>query len=375
MQWQQKMNYRFADKNTVSGRIVPTLFPRYWLSRTILIVMMGVMTFTASANNYHELVFLSWSNYIDPELVKEFEQQHNVSVRMVYFETDDTRDDMLLSSQGQGYDLVLVSGESVSRYKKRGWLAEAGPKQISNLHHIEPKWLTAFEQAEGYAVPYFWGSLGRVYRKDLVAKEVHSWKDLFLPHESLKNKILMIKTTSDVLGMAFKSLGFSANSTSKEEHERVRKLLQNQAPYVKAYSYLVLGENSALIKGDIVMAMAYNGDAIALKEAHPEIEFVLPVEGGGLWVDYLTVMSASNNKALAYKFIEFLNQPENAARLAEFVYFPTPNKEAEKILSQEFLSDPAIYPGESELAKSEFAKKLPARITKLRNHIFSSIVK
>ena len=122
------------------------------------------------------------------------------------------------------------------------------------------------------------------------------------------------------------------------------------------------------------MAMVYNGDALMVQEFHEDIVFVVPDEGTNLWVDYLTLSSTARNPDLALAFINFLNEPEHAAQLAEYLYYPTSNKSAEKLLPAEFLEDTQIYPDEAVLAKSETYGKLPARATKRRNELFSRVL-
>jgi spermidine/putrescine transport system substrate-binding protein len=325
----------------------------------------------ASANK--ELIFLNWSEYIDPDIVQQFEQRHKVKLHQIYFETDDTRDDLLLETDGKGYDLVLSAGSVLRTYKKQGWLAPITKQQVPNLKHINQKWLDAFADANGYAIPYFWGTTGIAYRKDLLGYDITSWKQLFEPNKKLSGKILMANSVNDVIGMALKSKNYSANSTNPEEYKQIEKLLMQQKPHVKAYAYMALNEESALVKGNVYASMAYSGDALFIKDIEPNIEYVLPEEGGNLWVDYIVVMQSSKNKQLAYEFINFLNEPEIAAQLAEFVYYASPNKAAEKLLDKEFLSDPIIYPDKQALQRSEFNQYLPARIRRMRNNIFNHV--
>jgi spermidine/putrescine transport system substrate-binding protein len=321
-----------------------------------------------------ELVLLNWSEYLDPDLVKKFEQQFDVRLREVYFESDDLRDDMMLETDGRGYDLVLVSGISVDIYRKRGWLSPINAAQVPNLTHIEDRWLDAFPGIEGYAVPYFWGTMGIAYRKDLIQAPITSWMDLLQPADYLHGKIGMIESSRDALGMALKALGHSANSTDAREIKAAEQLLLIQKPHVKTYTYIALSEESALVSGDIIATMIYSGDALMLQEYHENIDYVVPAEGGNIWVDYLVVLKGSQNKDLAHAFINFINEPENARQLAEFVYYATPNKAAEKLLPDEFLEDPVIYPSQAVLDKSEFYKPLPPRVMKQRNNAFSRVV-
>ena len=184
---------------------------------------------------------------------------------------------------------------------------------------------------------------------------------------------MLINTTRDVVGMALKSLGYSANSVNTMELKEAEALLLKQKPYVNDYAYIATDETSSLVSGDIIAAMLYNGDALTVQEHHGAIEYLVPEEGGNIWVDYLVVSSTSKHKKAAWKFINFLHNPENAAQLAKMVYFATPNKAAEKYLSTEFLNDEIIYPSDKTIQKSEFYKRLPARTINLQNAIFSRV--
>jgi spermidine/putrescine transport system substrate-binding protein len=321
-----------------------------------------------------ELVLLNWSEYLDPELVGKFEQAHNVKLREVYFESDDLRDELLVETNGMGYDLAIVNGVMIDSYRKRGWLAAATAAEVPNLKHVDEYWLKAFAGAEGHGVPYFWGTLGIAYRADLVETPPASWMDLFKPADQLRGKIAMVDSQRDALGMALKALGYSANSTDSGQVKEAMALLLAQQPHVNTYTYLVLDENSALVSGEVAMAMIFSGDALMLQEHHEEIQYVVPREGGNIWADYLVVMQGSKNKDIAYAFIDFLNEPEHAARLAEFVYYATPNKAAEKLMPGEFLADPVIYPSEEVLSRSEAYTPLPPRAMKTRNTNFARLL-
>jgi len=339
----------------------------------ILFFFVAVSSSAFAQTSPRELVILNWSEYIDPELVEKFERTHKVRVTEVYFESDDLRDELLLQTDGMGYDLVIVNGVMVDIYRKRGWLAAATEQEIPNLKHIDEHWLKVSDGAQGHAVPYFWGTLGIGYRADLVTTPPVSWMDLYKPAEQLRGKIAMVDSQRDALGMALKALGHSANSTDSRQVREAMELLLDQKPYVQTYTYLVLDENSALVKGDIAMAMIFSGDALMLQEHHDEIRYVVPREGGNIWADYITVMQGSKNKDLAYAFANFLNEPENAKQLAEFVYYATPNKAAEKLLPAGFLEDPVIYPSEAVLSRSEVYKPLPPRAMKSRNTNFARL--
>lgn len=88
----------------------------------------------------------------------------------------------------------------------------------------------------------------------------------------------------------------------------------------------------------------------------------------------MSVLSTSSKKAEAKQLINFLNEPKIAARLAQYVYYATPNRAAEKLLPQDFKDDPVIYPNGEALEKSEIYSRLPPRAQKKRAAIFSRTV-
>jgi spermidine/putrescine transport system substrate-binding protein len=329
----------------------------------------------ASEADTAELVLLNWSEYMDPEVLEAFESSFDVRVKQVYFDSDAGRDEILVETDGgRGYDLVMVDGSTIAAMAKRGWLEPVESRLLPNLTHIDPRWRSALPEAEGYGVPYFWGTVGIGYRQDLVTEPMTSWLDLFQPQEPLHGKIAMIRDPKDLISMALKASGHSINSTDREALAQAEALLLQQKPFVKFYQYISLSKDSALVTGEIAAAMMYSGDALMVQEHNPNIVYVLPKEGSNLWVDYLTVLSASQNKELAWRFINFLNRPKVAARLAEYVHYATPNRAAEAFLPAEFFTDPIIYPSEQALARSEFYTSMPARGIRRRNAVFALVV-
>ncbi len=328
----------------------------------------------AVAGNEPELVFLTWTDYIDPDLVEAFERSRGVKVRFVYFETDEERNELMAAADGKGFDLAVVNSPNIPVYRRFGWLSPLGPAEAPNIRHIASRWIQALTEAQGYAAPYFWGTTGIAYRRDLVPEPITSWRQYFSPPESLRGKIGIIRNSRDVIGMALKSIGFSANSVEPAEIRAAESVLAGQRPYLGQIGYLSVLEDSELVSGRLWAAMIYSGDALVLKKHHPDIVFTLPEEGGEVWIDYLTVLAASENKRLAADFVDFANQPSRAARNALFVHYATPNAAAEALLPEAFLSDSTIYPEGEPLTRSDFYVDLPASIVRLRNDVYTRVI-
>ena len=345
----------------------------YGLFISIVIFLFSTCAYSAPPQ---ELTFLNWSEYIDPELVKKFEDQFNAKIRLVTFNSDDSRDQLLVSTEGKKFDVAVVDGNSILAYIRRGWLANVSEKEIPTMKHIIPKWGTAYEGAKEYAVPYFWGTVGIAYRSDLVKTPITSWMDIFKPQEELHGKIFMLPQSRELIDIALKALGYSINSSGDPDaYKQAKNLLLGQKQYVRKYDTLALNEGSYLISGEVLAAATYSGDALALQEFNENITYIVPSEGSILWVDYLVVMAKSEKKKLAMDFINFLNEPQTAAAHAEYMYYASPNAAAEKLLPKEFLTDEVIYPGDEIIEKCEIEHKLPARNYKTRNSIFMEVTR
>jgi spermidine/putrescine transport system substrate-binding protein len=320
-----------------------------------------------------ELTFLNWAEYMDPELIAKFEKEYKVNVRTITYDSDDNRTGMLIATEGKIFDVALIDGDSIEAYRRRGWLEPITADNIPNVSLIDPKWCNAYPGAKTFTVPFFWGTTGIAYRNDLVPEPITSWMQIFKPRAELQGKIFMLPQSRELIDLALKTLGHSVNTTDKGAYEEARQLLLQQKPFVQKYDIPTLSEKSALITGTVVAAASYSGDALALKDIDAKISYVAPQEGGILWVDYLVILAGSENKKTAEAFINFLNIPENAAQLAQFVKYASPNRAAEKLLPPEFLNDTTIYPPSEILQKYELEQILPPRIHRIRTNIFAEV--
>lgn len=320
-----------------------------------------------------ELVILNWPDYMPEKILADFEKETGIKVSEVFFESDETKDTLLNASNkanGFHYDIVVSSEFRLQSYIKRDWVEKLDETQLPNIKHIDPKWRDINKNTAQYCMPYFWGTVGILYRKDKIREPIKSWHDFFRLSAKYSGKVKMINDSRDAFAVALKSKGFPINPTDSNHIRIASLILERQLPHVSSYGALELSENSQLLKGEVFMAMAYNGDALTLKDYSDNLEFVMPSDGTSLWLDCMSVTKLSLNKSNAHKFLNYINRPEVAAYLAETLYFASPNLAAEKHLSQAFLSNTLINPFPHQVSSSEFQKKLPHRIEKLLHSSF-----
>lgn len=331
-------------------------------------VLSGLAASAAHATG-RTLRVLTWSDYLEPSIVAEFERDQDVELSFEYYVADDERDRRMAGRGGTGLDLLLVNGEQIERYAERGWLEPIDPERVPNRSLVDARWADAYPAAERYGVAYFWGTLGIAWRADLWPAGFPTWRSLLDPDPGLAGRIGMSGDGRELIGIALKAQGDSANAAEADRIRAAGRSLAAQRPFVSAYGYAGLDAAHPLVTGEQVAATMYNGDALALAGLEPEIRFGLPAEGGLLWVDYWTIAAGSADKALAAAFVDFLNRPDIAARNAAGLSYLSPLSAARALAGEGAMTGPTLNPGADELERTDTLRTLPPRARKVVNTV------
>ena len=296
-----------------------------------------------TSSEQQQLFLFNWGNYIDPELIKEFEAETGIQV---VYETFDSNDAMeaKLKQGGTRYDIVFPSESSITKLVNQNLLQKLDHSKIKGLENISPFLLNSpVDKGNQYTVPYFWGTVGiMVNTKYIDPESIQTWNDLW--KEDFKNKVLVLDGNREALGMALQSLGYSLNSKNENELHAAEVKLKELKPNVRA----VLNEEiKTMMKlEEAPIGMGYSGDAAAVAEENPNVQYILPKDGSAVWTDNFAIAHTAVNIDGAYAFINFMLRPENAARNAEYVGYSTPNEKAKELMNPEVTSDETYYPSE-----------------------------
>ena len=296
-----------------------------------------------TSGEQQQLFLFNWGNYIDPELIKEFEAETGIQV---VYETFDSNDAMeaKLKQGGTRYDIVFPSESSITKLVNQNLLQKLDHSKIKGLENISPFLLNSpVDSGNQYTIPYFWGTVGiMVNTKYIDPESIQTWSDLW--KEDFKNKVLVLDGNREALGMALQSLGYSLNSKNENELHAAEVKLKELKPNVRA----VLNEEiKTMMKlEEAPIGMGYSGDAAAVAEENPNVQYILPKDGSAVWTDNFAIAHTAVNIDGAYAFINFMLRPENAARNAEYVGYSTPNEKAKELMDPEVTSDETYYPSE-----------------------------
>lgn len=338
----------------------------------VLIVAFGLMYFTSVLNSSegysggNTLTIYNWGDYIDPELIAEFEEESGMKV---VYQTFDSNEAMMTKIQqgGTTYDVVIPSEYAISKMKEDDLLIPLDHSKLPNLKYIDERFLNlSFDEGNKYSIPYFWGTVGIVYNPELTDLTFKSWDDLWDP--SLKNQILLVDGAREVIGMGLNSLHYSLNDTNEEHLQEALTKLSKLTPNVKA---IVGDEIKMLLAGEEgAVGLVWSGDASEIMAENEKLDYVVPEEGSNLWFDNMVIPKTASNIEGAHQFINFMLDPEHAARNAEYVGYSTPNAGALELLPEEISSDERFYPNEELTEKLEVYDNLGKRMLAHYNDLF-----
>lgn len=296
-------------------------------------------------SNENRLYIFNWTEYIDPGLVAEFEQKYECDVIEDYFDSNESMLTKVVNAS-KSYDLVCPSGDHVQILLEMGLLEELDKAKLSNWEHLNPMILSklnSFDNIDKFAMPYFWGVTGILYNPDFVSLENErraSWK--IYNNEAYKNKLMMLEDAREVVGAALISAGYSANDFSVQALKAAEKNLIIWDHNISQYHSDAYKND--VPQGEIWIAQAYNGDALQVIREFPKLRFALMEEGSTYWIDSFVMLKNAENKELAYEFLNFLMEPEIAARNAKWVEYASPNLTAyNEFVDEESKSNELIY--------------------------------
>ncbi len=338
-------------------------------------VCLAVFAIVLPCQLYAEpLKFLNWEAYLSETVQQQWEKQSSNSIEIIHFDNDAKRDEILLNSKHHNIDLAIVDELVAERFGEEGMLIRLTEDNVPSLKHMGTFWR---ERCGNYAVPYFWGTLGIVYRADKVTTPPSSWNDLLTPSEQLKGHIGMMDDHTDMLAPVLFLNQQELNTEDPDALKQAFETLQAQIPHVLTYEYIVTFLQSSPNADDLHMALAYGGDQYAVNELQNNQslwKYIIPAEGTVLWVDCLAITASSKQQQKALDFINYLSTPAISAQNAEDLYYATPNDDAMKLLSEEFRNDSEIFPEHELLRKSGLYEVLSNDNIRQRLRITNAII-
>ncbi|MEZ0345707.1 MAG: spermidine/putrescine ABC transporter substrate-binding protein [Infirmifilum sp.] len=337
---------------------------------------LGYYYFTFGSKARKTLKVYNYSAYIDPEIIKEFEQKYNATV--IYDEYESAEEAYAkIQYGGGGYDVVVLTDQFVPQAVKKGLVKPIDKSRLPNLGNIDPFFYSnKFDPGLNYAIPYAWGTTGIGYNgKYVQSGEITGYEQLFDTQDFLpshKGKVSMLEEFLEVVNAAKLYLGIPLDDWSDESVNKIISLLRSQRDFLAGY-YGASIYIPQLAKGDLHAAQAWSGDVIQAQSEEPAVGYVLPKEGAFVWIDFMTIPAGAREVDLAYAWINFILDKEIAARNVSYTYYPSPVKKdlLKGLVSDDILGNPAVYPPST--AKLMFTTPVDENILNIVERISTSV--
>lgn len=312
------------------------------MKKLLYIVAAVLLLAGCSEDREHILKVYNWADYIDEELIDEFEvwyeEQTGEPVEIIY-QTFDINETMLSKIElgHEDYDVVCPSDYIIERMLANDLLLPLErdfgetPDYIGN---VAPYIVEKFNQIEGngknandYSVGYMWGTVGLIYNPKYISdSEVKDWDVLKNP--AYAGKVLMKDAFRDVYTALLIALNKEAIDAGEKDirtlpfdtSEESIKLVED---YLNSFKESVCGWEADFGKEQMTKELAWinlswSGDAQwAIDEAEDigmELRYAIPQTGSAVWFDGWVIPKYAKNIKAARYFINFMCKPENALR-------------------------------------------------------------
>lgn len=342
-----------------------------WLPVLLLAGCVGVSASPRLTST--ELNLYGFSEYVPADLLTGFEQATGVKVT---YETYSNNEEMLagLAARPGHYDLLIPSDYAVEILIGRDALRPLDLAAIPHYNNIDPAFLSPYFDPGGdtqgrrpalrnakFSLPYQWGTTGILYDPAKVTDPITRWADLWRPE--LIGHMVVLDDSRELMGAALLSLGYQKNETNQARLAEARDKLKELAPGVIAFDSAT--PEDYLLSGEAWAGVVFNGNAAIALAKNPNLVYILPEEGAGIWFDNMVIPADAPHPDAAVAFINYVLTPEHSVLITREFPYSNPNQAAleylkanDRALYDSYVSNPASNPAQDALAGAHLVKNV-----------------
>src|SRR5271155_231385 len=309
---------------------------------TFALLAVLLVLFTASCTKKTPtLNLLVWEGYADPAYVKTFEEQNHCKVSASYMGSSDELVAKLRGGSSGNYDVISPSSDVATMIATSGLAAPLDLGKLPSYGELSPQLTTlSLVRSKGniYGVPFMWGPDPMLYDTSVFPKPPDSWNAMWDP--KLKGKISVwddlstVYMAAQVLGDDKPDPGHLYNLTDEELDAVKKKLIELKPNIRKMWS--TGGELTNLFQNhEVVLAMGWPLMTNQLRKSNFPIGETIPKENTTGWIDHLMMTSGSENKDLAYKFLEFMIEAKTQKLVTDVTGYDPANSQAAQFMTPE----------------------------------------
>ncbi|MBX2884646.1 MAG: spermidine/putrescine ABC transporter substrate-binding protein [Granulosicoccus sp.] len=305
---------------------------------------------------------LVWCDHTDPEFIRPFEEANNVRVNLKEFEGTGAALSILEQSQPGDWDVLIIDGVDVANLADKGLLAPI-PEESIPLDDMFPEVILEQQHKindQWYGITELFGYNTIAYNKDKVdPADMLDMRSMW--NGKYEGRIAVYDWHTPMIGLVALGLGKDTSGLSEDDLPEIKDTLsslkQNAAQFTD-----VVASQTALATGEVDILFG-GGEWITgvLSAEMPNLDWVLPEQGGLMWSQSVTILADAANPDMALKFMEYIVSPEGQAKLAtSSCYWAMPaNQRTGDFLNEqqraalrweqqkEYLSNVQLYPSVS----------------------------
>ena len=303
--------------------------------------------------------FSNWPLYIDKKVLKTFDKQFGGHVK--YVEDINDNDEFygkvrqqLQAEQSIGRDIVVLTDPMMGKWVRNRYVQPLDKKNIPNVtaNLVDNLKSVPYDKKREFTVPWQSGAIGLGYNPKKTGRELNSINDIFDP--AFKGRVTMLSEPYDSANSVL--LGMGVNPTNAKIDQILSAIEKiDQANKAGQFRRFTGNDYSTdLTKGNIWVAVAYSGDIVQLQSDNPQLKFIYPDEGAMAFTDNMTIPVKAEHVYAAETMMNFVYEPEIAAKLAIYVNYLSPVKGVKEIVEKtdpDIANNPLIFPPDEILKK------------------------
>jgi spermidine/putrescine transport system substrate-binding protein len=308
-----------------------------------------------------ELNFANWPAYIDKKggsspTLEQFTEETGIAVNYKTVINDNlsffgTIREPLANGQPVEWDLIVVTDWLITKMANLGYLETLDHSRLPSFeqHAGEIYQDPSYDPGNQHSVPWQSGITGIAYNLELTGRDITSSDELF--NEEFAGRVGMMTEMRDTMNLTLLSEGVVPQEATEADVKAAQEKLlkQREAGIVRQYygnDYV-----QPLEQGELALTMAWSGDVLGAELSDPNIKFIVPEEGGILWVDNMAIPQNAANPIDAMEMMNFVYQPEIAAQMTAWINYISPVPQAQDILksssdsyTRRVASSPLVFP-------------------------------
>ncbi|KFI30001.1 putrescine/spermidine ABC transporter substrate-binding protein [Haematobacter massiliensis] len=299
-----------------------------------------------------QLQLYNWGNYTSPELLKKFEDETGIKVTVTDYDSNDVAI-AKVGAGGSGFDLVVPSANYVRFWVDRGLIQELDHSRLANIGNIAAEWRDVdWDPGRKFTIPWQWGSTGVAVNTSVYSGDINTSAIFLDPPAELVGKVNVVPEMSDVLALATMYAGGEPCSEDPAIMKKVRDTVLAAKPKWISMDY---GATERLSNGDWAASVNWNGSTMRARiNTEGKVQYGYPKEGYPLFMDSVALLSDAKNVDEAYKFIDFIMLPENAAMISAFARYANGIAGSEAFMPEDMKTAPEVVVPEAARAAGRF---------------------